>query len=107
MTTHFEPLIKKKQALTYKGDTTLQSQNKGENLSLIHEYHNLLRKTGLKAAPEKTFFFLRKLKNFGHVVSSEGIQPIANWVKDLKNLKSPESKRDVLRALGCLGFYSC
>ena len=107
MTIHFEPLIKKKQAITYIDDTIMQSQKKGEMFSVIHEYHNLLRKAGLKAAPEKTFFFLKKVKFLGHVISSEGIQPIAKRVKDLKNLKSPESKRDVMRVLGCLGFYSC
>ena len=37
----------------------------------------------------------------------QGIEPIAKRVKDLKNLKSPESKRDVMKVLGCLGFYSC
>ena len=47
------------------------------------------------------------MKFLGHVISSEGIQPIAERVKDLKNLKSPESKRDVMKVLGCLGFYSC
>ena len=25
----------------------------------------------------------------------------------LRNLKSPQSKRDVMKVLGCLGFYSC
>ena len=60
MRIHFEPLIKKKQAITYIDDTIMQSQNKGEMFSIIHEYHNLLRKAGLKAAPEKTFFFLKK-----------------------------------------------
>ena len=107
MTIHFEPLIKKKQAITYIDDTIMQSQNKGEMFSIIHEYHNLLRKAGLKAAPEKTFFFLKKVKFLGHVISSEGIQPIAKRVKDLKSLKSPESKRDVMRILGSLGFYGC
>ena len=62
MTFHFEPLIKKKQAITYIDDTIMQSQNKGEMFSIIHEYHNLLRKAGLKAAPEKTFFFFKKVK---------------------------------------------
>ena len=75
--------------------------------SVIREYHELLRKAGLKAAPDKTFFFLRKVKFLGHVISPEGIQPIAKRVKDFKNLKSPECKRDVMRVLGCLGFYSC
>ena len=85
----------------------MQSQNKSEMFSIIHEYHNLLRKVGLKAAPEKTFFFLKKVKFLGQVISSEVIQPIAKRVKDIKNLKSPECKRDVTKVLGSLGFYSC
>ena len=107
LTIHFEPLNKKKQAITYIDDTIMQSQNKGEMISIIHEYHNLLRKAGVKAALEKTFFVLKKVKFLGHVISSEGIQPIAKRVKDLKNLNSPECKQDVMKVLGCLGFYSC
>ena len=53
MTIHFEPLIKKKQAITYIDDTIMQSQNKSEMFSIIHEYHKLLRNAGLEAAPEK------------------------------------------------------
>ena len=104
---HFEPLIKEKQSITYIDDTIMQSQNKSEMFSIDHEYHNLLRKASLKAAPEKTFFFLKKVKFLGHFISSEGIQPIVKRVKDLRNLKSPECKRDFMKVLGCLGFYSC
>ena len=35
------------------------------------------------------------------------IQPIAKWVKDLKNLKSTQYKPDVRKIFGNLGFYSC
>ena len=107
MTIHFERLIKKKQAITYIDDTIMHSQKKSEMFSIIHEYHNLLRKAGLRAAPKKIFFFLKKVRFLGHVISSEGIQPIAKRVKDLQNLKSPECERDVMKVLGCLGFYSC
>ena len=69
MLIHFEPLIKKKQAITYIDDTIMQSQNKGEMFSIIHEYHDLLRKAGLKATPEeKKFFFLKKVE-FWHTSS--------------------------------------
>ena len=103
---HFDPLIKKKQAITYIDDTIMQSQNKNEMFTVINKYHTLLRKAALKAAPDKTFFSLTNVKFLGHIVSPEGIQPIANRVKDLKNLKSHESKRDVMKILGCPGFYS-
>ena len=107
MAINFEPLMKKKKALTYLDNSLLQSHTKAEMFTIIHEYHQLLRKGGLKAAPDKTHFFLRKVKFLGHVISEQGIQPVAKIVKDLQNLKSPESKRDVMKVLGCLGFYSC
>ena len=107
MAINFEPLIKKKKAITYLDDSLFQSHTKAEMFTIIHEYHQLLRKGGLKAAPDKTHFFLRKLKFLGHFISEQGIQLLAKRVKDLQNLKSPESKRDVMKILGCLGFYSC
>ena len=107
MTIHFDPLIKKKQAITYIDTRIMQSQSKNEMFTIINEYHTLLRRAGLKAAPDKTFLLLKKVKFLGHVISPDGIQPIAKRVKDLKNLKSPECKRDVMKVLDCLRFYSC
>ena len=60
MTIHFDPLIRKKQAITYIGDIIMQSQNKNEMFTVINEYSTLLRKAGLKAAPDKKTFFLKK-----------------------------------------------
>ena len=107
MAINIEPLIKKKKAITNLDDSLLQSHTKAEMFTIIHEYHQLLRKGGLKAAPDKTHFFLGKVKFLGHVISEQGIQPVAKRIKILQNLNSPESKRDVMKVLGCLGFYSC
>ena len=107
MTIHFDPLIRKKHAITYIDDTITQSQNKNEMFTVFNEYHTLLRKASLTAAPDKTLFLLTKVKFLSNVISPNGIQPIAKRVKDLKTLKSPESKRDVMKVLGCLGFCGC
>ena len=106
MTIHFAPLIKRKAALTYLDDAMLQAETKTEMFQNIKEYHYLLKKAGLKAAPDKTKFFLRKVKFLGHMISGKGISPVAKKVEELKKLKSPENKRDVLKVLGCLNFYS-
>ena len=100
MAIHFEPLIKRKQDIIYLDDILLQAQTKQEVFTMTHEYHQLLRKAGLKAAPEKTKFFIRKVKFLGHANSEQGIQLLAKRVQDLKNLKSPETKRDVMKVLG-------
>ena len=96
MTIHFEPLIKKKQAITYIDETIMQSQ-KRRNVFNHPRVPQFLRKAGLKATPEKTFFFLKSVNFLGRVISSEGLQPIAKRVKDLKNLKSTECKREGAR----------
>ena len=92
MAINFEPLIKKKKAITYLDDSLLQSHTKAKMFTIIHEYHQLLRKGGLKAAPDKTHFVLRKVKFLGHVISEQGIQPVAKRVKDLQNLKPLRAK---------------
>ena len=107
MTIRFCALIRKRQTITYIDNTIMHSQNKNEMFTVINKYQIFFREAGLKAAPGETFFFLRKVKFLGHVIFLEGIQSIAKRVKDLKNLKSPERKRDVMKVHVCLGFCSC
>ena len=104
---NFEPLIKKMKAITYLDESLLQSQTKAEMFSIFREYNQILRKGGLKAAPDKTHFFFRKVKFHGHAIFEQSIQPVAKRVKDLQNLKSPENKRDVTKVPNCLGFFNC
>ena len=56
---------------------------------------------------DKTFFFLKKVKFLGQVISPDVIQPIAKRVDALRNLRSPQSKWYVMKVLGGLGSYSC
>ena len=81
MTIHFAPLKKSRQAVTYIDDTIMQAQTADEMYSIIKKYHLLLRKAGLKAQPEKTKFFLRKVQFLGHVVGKDGIQPVKKGLK--------------------------
>ena len=47
------------------------------------------------------------MKFLGHVISPDGIQPIAKRVDALRNPNSPQSQRDVMKVFGSLGFYNC
>ena len=47
----FGPLIKRKQVITSIDDTLLQAKDKQEMYTIVKEYHSLLRKANLKAAP--------------------------------------------------------
>ena len=96
---HFAEMIAKKQAITYFDDLILQAKTKAEMWKNLETYFKCLRSSGLKAAPNKTKLFLRKIQFLGHIVSDNGIQAVAKKVQDLKDLKSPENKRDVMRVL--------
>ena len=61
--------IKRKQAIAYIDDTLLQAKDKRELFKIVREYHSSLRKARLKVAPDKTMFFLRKVRFLGHVIS--------------------------------------
>ena len=106
MTIHFAEMIAKKQAITFIDDVILQTKIKAEMWENLESYFKCLRPSGLKTAPNKTKLFLRKVGFLGHISSDKGIQPVAKKVHDLKNLKSSENKRDVMRILGSLGFRS-
>ena len=60
MTIHFAPLIKRNQAVTYIDDTIMQAQTVEEMFDIFATYHDLLRKSGLKAQPEKNKNFFEK-----------------------------------------------
>ena len=93
----FGPLIKRKPAITYIDDTLLQAKDKREMFTKVKQYDSLLRKANLKAAPDKTMFVLRKVRFLGHVISKDGLSPIASRIDDNRNLKTPESKTEFLR----------
>ena len=106
MTIHFAEMIAKKQAITYIDDANLQAKTKKDMWKKLEPFFQCLRSSGVKAAPNTIKFISRKVQFLGHIVSDLGIQPVAKKVQNLKNLKSPENKRDVMRILGSLTFYS-
>ena len=53
MTIHFAPLIKRNQAVTCIDDTIMKAQTIEEMFDIIATYHDIIRKSGLKAQPEK------------------------------------------------------
>ena len=45
------------------------------------------------------------MRFLGHVISKDGLSPIASRIDDIRNVKTAESKTEDLRVLGMMGFY--
>ena len=61
MTIHFSDMIAKNQDITYTDDVILQAKTKAERWKNLESSIQCLRSSGLKAAPNKTKLFLRKV----------------------------------------------
>ena len=57
----FRPLILKKNGITYLDDVFMQSQTKDKIFAVLQQYHQPLNNENLKAAPDKSDFFSRKI----------------------------------------------
>ena len=76
MTLQFRPLIKTREAIAYLNDIMLQTQTKKQMFKIIQIFHELLEKSGIKAAPDKSLFFLKKVRFLGHMILEEGLAPL-------------------------------
>ena len=94
-------------AITYLDDILLNADSIGEMIDgILPIFFELLRESGMKLAPKKTEFFKEEVAFLEFYISSKGIRPINKKVDALKKMKSPETKKDILRFIGACAFYA-
>ena len=102
----FRPLILKKNAITYLDDVFMQSQTKDEMFNVLEKYHQILQNENLKAAPDKSHFFLTRVKFLGHNIERNTITPLKSRIDAIQKLQPPTNKKKIQEFLGMLNFLS-
>ena len=102
----FRPLILKKNAITYLDDVFMQSQTKEEMFNVLEQYHQIFQNENLKAAPDKSHFFLTKVKFLGHNIERKTITPLKSRIDAIQKLQPPTNKKKIQEFLGMLNFLS-
>ena len=102
----FRPLILKKNAITYLDDVFMQSQTKEEMFTVLEHYHKILQNKNLKAAPDKSHFFLTRVKYLGHNIERNTITPLKSRIVAIQKLQPPTNKKKIHEFLGMLNFLS-
>ena len=95
----FRPL--KKHAITYLDDVFMQSQTKDEMLTVLEQYHKILHKENLKAAPDKSHFFLTRVKFLGHNIEQNSITPLKSRIDAIQNSNHQQIKRRFKNSSEC------
>ena len=102
----FRPLILKKNAITYLDDVFMQSKTKEEMFTVLEHYHKIFQNEKLKAAPNKSHFFLTRVKFLGHDIERNTISPLKSRIDVIQKLQPPTNKKKIQEFLGMLNFLS-
>ena len=102
----FRPLKLRKNAITYLDNVFMQSQTKDENLIVLEKYHQNLQNENMKAAPDKSHFFLTRVKFLGHIIEKDHITPLKSRIDAIQKLQPPTNKKKIQEFLGMLNFLS-
>ena len=80
----------------------MQSQTKkNEIFYVLEKYHPLLLKENLKAAPDKSHFFLTRVKFLGHIIEGNTITPLNSHIDVIIKLQLPLNKKKIQEFLEC------
>ena len=84
----------------------MQSQTKDEMFTVLEQYHNKFQNENLKAAPDKSNFFLTRVKFLGHNIERNTITPLKSRIDAIRKLQPPTNKKKIQEFLGMLNFLS-
>ena len=84
----------------------MQSQTKDEMFIILEQYHQILKNENMKAAADKSHFFLTCVKILGHIIERNTITPLKSRINAIQNLQPPTNKKKIQEFLGMLNFLS-
>ena len=102
----FRPLILKKNAITYLDDVFMQSQTVEEMFTVLEKYHQILQNENMKAAPDKSHFFLSRVKFFGNIIERKTTTPLKYRIDAIQKLQILSNNKKIQEFLGMLNFLS-
>ena len=92
-------------ALPYLDDTVIHSPTLKEHFSALDMVLAAHSKAGLKLQPDKCQLFRDNIEYLGHVVSKDGIRPMEDYLKIVRDWPIPNTRSKTRSFLGKIGYY--
>ena len=102
----FRPLVLKKNAITYLDDVFMQSQTVEEMFTVLEKYHQILQNENMKAAPDKSHFFLSRVKFLGKIIERKTTNPLKSRIDAIQKLQLLSNNEKIQEFLGILNLLS-
>ena len=105
--THFlYPLIRKGKVITYVDDIFIQTNSYEQMYQTLIEYHKILLKENLKAAPDKTYFMLKNVQFLRHIIEDKKVKPLTSRIDSFQKLETPTIMKALRRYLGTINLFA-
>lgn len=85
-------------------DILVFSSNEAEHDVILQKVLNRIRESGLKLNKEKCHFKKKSVRYFGHVISSDGVQPDPERIRSIVDMPPPTNVTELRRVLGMFNF---
>ena len=92
-------------AMTYLDDIIIFSKNELQHLEHLETVFSHLREAGLKMKRSKCDFFKSEIHYLGHLISTEGINPLPNKLDCIQHMPVPKNTKEIKQFLGVTGYY--
>jgi len=92
-------------AHVYVDDILVHSKTFSEHIEHVAALLQALHAADLRAHPAKSVWVTDRVEYLGHMVTPDGMEPVAAKVAAMANLPVPKNKDDLRKALGLLNYY--
>ena len=77
----------------------MQSQTKNKTFIVLDKYHQILLNENMKAAPNKSHFFLTCVIFLGHIIERNTIIPLKFRIDEIRKLQPSSNKKSSILPL--------
>ncbi|CAB5185100.1 unnamed protein product [Rhizophagus irregularis] len=91
--------------VVYLDDIMIYSKNFEEHIEHVNKVLNKLRENNLIVKLKKCKFGERNIEFLGHIVGRDGLKPNEKKVEKIKEIKIPETVKEVRSFLGLCSYY--
>lgn len=92
-------------AFVYLDDIIVFGKTIEEHNESLYKVFKALYDNNLKVEPAKCKILHKEVKYLGHIISKDGIRPTSENIEAIKNMKRPQTIRNVRSFLGTVNFY--
>ena len=93
-------------AIAYLDDILMNSSNKEQHKSHVHQVVKRIQDYGFKLKDGKCEFFLRKIKYLGQIIDENGRRPDPERAAAIKDMPAPKNITSLQSFLGLANYYN-